>query len=134
VNFPPAVPAHSRQLIGRRTFRRAVQDLIADSSGRIAIAVRAAIAVPGAILMTAVAFILGVVPLVIVTGPGAGMRQALGTAVFFGMLRITFFGLFFTPVFTWRSPRPSCASAGRAGAPSPCPRRRRRSDLQLELH
>jgi hydrophobic/amphiphilic exporter-1 (mainly G- bacteria), HAE1 family len=51
------------------------------------------------ILMTAFAFILGVVPLVIATGPGAEMRQALGTAVFFGMLGVTFFGLFFTPVF-----------------------------------
>ena len=39
------------------------------------------------------------VPLVIATGAGAEMRQALGTAVFFGMLGVTFFGLFFTPVF-----------------------------------
>ena len=51
------------------------------------------------ILMTAFAFILGVVPLAIATGPGAEMRQALGTAVFFGMLGVTFFGLFLTPVF-----------------------------------
>jgi HAE1 family hydrophobic/amphiphilic exporter-1 len=51
------------------------------------------------ILMTAFAFILGVVPLVIATGPGSEMRQALGTAVFFGMLGVTFFGLFLTPVF-----------------------------------
>jgi HAE1 family hydrophobic/amphiphilic exporter-1 len=51
------------------------------------------------ILMTAFAFILGVVPLVIATGPGAEMRQALGTAVFFGMIGATFFGLFLTPVF-----------------------------------
>jgi HAE1 family hydrophobic/amphiphilic exporter-1 len=51
------------------------------------------------ILMTAFAFILGVVPLVIATGPGAEMRQALGTAVFFGMLGVTIFGLFLTPVF-----------------------------------
>ena len=51
------------------------------------------------ILMTAFAFILGVVPLVIASGPGAEMRQALGTAVFFGMLGVTFFGLFLTPVF-----------------------------------
>ncbi len=51
------------------------------------------------ILMTAFAFILGVVPLVIAEGPGAEMRQALGTAVFFGMLGVTFFGLFLTPVF-----------------------------------
>ena len=51
------------------------------------------------ILMTAFAFILGVVPLVIATGPGAEMRQALGTAVFFGMIGATAFGLFLTPVF-----------------------------------
>jgi HAE1 family hydrophobic/amphiphilic exporter-1 len=51
------------------------------------------------ILMTAFAFILGVVPLVIATGPGAEMRISLGTAVFSGMLGVTFFGLFFTPVF-----------------------------------
>ena len=51
------------------------------------------------ILMTAFAFILGVVPLVIATGPGAEMRRALGTAVFSGMIGVTFFGLFLTPVF-----------------------------------
>ena len=51
------------------------------------------------ILMTAFAFILGVVPLVIATGPGAEMRQSLGTAVFFGMLGVTLVGLFLTPVF-----------------------------------
>jgi hydrophobe/amphiphile efflux-1 (HAE1) family protein len=51
------------------------------------------------ILMTAFAFILGVVPLVIATGPSSEMRQALGTAVFAGMLGVTFFGLFLTPVF-----------------------------------
>jgi len=51
------------------------------------------------ILMTAFAFILGVVPLMIATGPGAEMRQALGTAVFFGMSGVTFLGLFLTPVF-----------------------------------
>jgi hydrophobic/amphiphilic exporter-1 (mainly G- bacteria), HAE1 family len=51
------------------------------------------------ILMTAFAFILGVVPLVVAQGPGAEMRRALGTAVFSGMLGVTFFGLFLTPVF-----------------------------------
>ena len=49
--------------------------------------------------MTAFAFILGVVPLMIATGPGAEMRQSLGTAVFSGMLGVTFVGLFLTPVF-----------------------------------
>ena len=51
------------------------------------------------ILMTAFAFILGVVPLVIATGPGAEMRQSLGTAVFSGMLGVTIIGLLLTPVF-----------------------------------
>jgi hydrophobe/amphiphile efflux-1 (HAE1) family protein len=51
------------------------------------------------ILMTSFAFILGVVPLAIATGAGSEMRQSLGTAVFFGMLGVTGFGLLFTPVF-----------------------------------
>jgi len=51
------------------------------------------------ILMTAFAFILGVVPLVVASGPGAEMRQSLGTVVFFGMIAVTFFGIFFTPLF-----------------------------------
>ncbi|MFC3908105.1 efflux RND transporter permease subunit [Legionella dresdenensis] len=51
------------------------------------------------ILMTSFAFILGVFPLVIATGAGAEMRQAMGVAVFCGMIGVTFFGLLFTPVF-----------------------------------
>ncbi len=51
------------------------------------------------ILMTSFTFIFGVLPLVFATGAGAEMRQALGTAVFSGMLGVTFFGIFFTPVF-----------------------------------
>jgi len=51
------------------------------------------------ILMTSFAFIFGVVPLMIATGPGSEMRQSLGTAVFSGMLGVTLFGLIFTPVF-----------------------------------
>jgi multidrug efflux pump subunit AcrB len=51
------------------------------------------------ILMTSFAFILGVVPLMLAIGAGAEMRQSLGTAVFFGMLGVTLFGLLFTPVF-----------------------------------
>ena len=68
------------------------------------------------ILMTSFAFILGVLPLVFASGPGQEMRQALGTAVFFGMIGVTIFGLLFTPVFyviaSWaaskmrRRPRP----------------------------
>lgn len=51
------------------------------------------------ILMTSFAFILGVLPLVTASGAGAEMRNALGVAVFSGMLGVTFFGLFLTPVF-----------------------------------
>ncbi len=51
------------------------------------------------ILMTSIAFIMGVVPLVVSTGAGAEMRHAMGVAVFSGMLGVTFFGLFLTPVF-----------------------------------
>jgi multidrug efflux pump len=51
------------------------------------------------ILMTSFAFILGVVPLVLAKGAGAEMRYALGIAVFSGMLGVTLFGIFFTPVF-----------------------------------
>jgi multidrug efflux pump subunit AcrB len=51
------------------------------------------------IMMTSLAFILGVVPLVLSVGAGAEMRQTLGTAVFSGMLGVTLFGIFLTPVF-----------------------------------
>ena len=51
------------------------------------------------ILMTSFAFILGVVPLVIAEGAGAEMRRTLGLAVFSGMLGVTVFGVFLTPVF-----------------------------------
>jgi HAE1 family hydrophobic/amphiphilic exporter-1 len=51
------------------------------------------------ILMTSLAFILGVLPLTVATGAGAEMRQSLGVAVFYGMLGVTIFGLLFTPVF-----------------------------------
>jgi multidrug efflux pump len=51
------------------------------------------------IIMTSLAFIMGVFPLVISTGAGAEVRQILGTAVFSGMLGVTLFGLLLTPVF-----------------------------------
>jgi multidrug efflux pump subunit AcrB len=51
------------------------------------------------ILMTSFAFILGVAPLAVATGAGAEMRQSLGTAVLFGMIGVTVFGLLFTPAF-----------------------------------
>ena len=49
--------------------------------------------------MTSLAFTLGVVPLYLAVGAGAEMRIALGTAVFWGMIGVTLFGLIFTPVF-----------------------------------
>ena len=86
------------------------------------------------ILMTSFAFIFGVIPLVIAVGPGAEMRQAMGTAVAFGMLGVTLFGLIFTPVFyvvcrgsaagcrsgrsATRITRPHSAASPRAGAGS----------------
>ncbi|WP_455287498.1 efflux RND transporter permease subunit [Cupriavidus necator] len=51
------------------------------------------------ILMTSLAFVMGVIPLVASTGAGAEMRQAMGISVFFGMLGVTLFGLFLTPLF-----------------------------------
>ena len=51
------------------------------------------------ILMTSLAFVMGVLPLVLSTGAGAEMRQAMGVAVFAGMIGVTAFGLFLTPVF-----------------------------------
>jgi multidrug efflux pump len=63
------------------------------------------------IMMTSLAFILGVVPLVLAQGAGAEMRRTLGTAVFSGMLGVTLFGIFLTPVFfyviDWLSTRRS---------------------------
>jgi multidrug efflux pump len=51
------------------------------------------------ILMTSLAFVMGVLPLVMSTGAGAEMRHAMGVAVFAGMIGVTAFGLFLTPVF-----------------------------------
>jgi multidrug efflux pump len=66
------------------------------------------------ILMTSFAFILGVVPLLLGTGAGAEMRRVLGTAVFSGMLGVTLFGIFLTPVFfyviEWLVERPLFSS------------------------
>ncbi|HEY0044446.1 MAG TPA: multidrug efflux RND transporter permease subunit [Allosphingosinicella sp.] len=65
----------------------------------VAAAVQAAQTRLRPILMTSFAFILGTVPLLIASGAGAELRQALGTAVFFGMIGVTGFGLLFTPTF-----------------------------------
>jgi hydrophobe/amphiphile efflux-1 (HAE1) family protein len=82
------------------------------------------------ILMTSFAFILGVAPLAFASGAGAELRQALGVAVFFGMIGVTAFGLLFTPVFyvatRWLSskvPQPPTrnAAASRAETARPDP-------------
>ena len=74
------------------------------------------------IIMTSLAFILGVVPLVTAVGAGAEMRQSLGTAVFSGMLGVTFFGLFLTPIFyvvmRWASTRFRAARGHGAAVPA----------------
>jgi multidrug efflux pump len=78
-------------------FAKQIEDR--DKKDRFAAAVEAARLRLRPILMTSFAFIFGVLPLVLSKGAGAEMRQALGTAVFFGMLGVTGFGLFLTPVF-----------------------------------
>lgn len=70
------------------------------------------------ILMTSFAFIMGVVPLVISSGAGAEMRHAMGIAVFSGMLGVTFFGLFLTPVF-YVALRNLAGSRLKSAAPAP---------------
>jgi hydrophobe/amphiphile efflux-1 (HAE1) family protein len=74
------------------------------------------------ILMTSLAFIFGVAPLVVATGAGSEMRQSLGTAVFAGMLGVTAFGLLFTPAFYIavrslgrKNPRLQASEAAHAG-------------------
>ena len=86
---------------------------------RFACAVEAARLRLRPILMTSFAFIFGVAPLVWAIGAGAELRQTLGTAVFAGMIGVTFFGLIFTPAFyvvcRW------IAGLGRSRAPAPAP-------------
>ncbi len=74
-------------------------------------------------MMTSFAFILGVVPLMIAQGAGAEMRRAMGTAVFAGMLGVTFFGIFLTPVFYYvlRGFSPDHPQPGTATPDDPLP-------------
>lgn len=71
----------------------------AEGMGRLQAVLEAARLRLRPILMTSIAFIMGVVPLVLAEGAGAEMRHAMGVAVFYGMLGVTTFGLIFTPVF-----------------------------------
>ncbi len=73
------------------------------------------------IIMTSLAFILGVFPLVTAIGAGAELRRALGTAVFSGMIGVTAFGLIFTPVFYVVCRRIAGMSLRRKAAPAPHP-------------
>jgi multidrug efflux pump subunit AcrB len=68
------------------------------------------------VIMTSFAFIFGVLPLVLAKGAGAEMRQSLGTAVFSGMVGVTLFGVFLTPVFFF-----SLMWFGRQGETGPKP-------------
>ena len=99
-------------------FAKQIQDR--DAKDRFTAAVEACRLRLRPILMTSFAFIFGVLPLALSSGAGAEMRQALGTAVFFGMLGVTGFGLFLTPVFyvviMWFKERRTKASA-----PAPAP-------------
>jgi multidrug efflux pump len=98
------------------------RELQAKGRGRVAAALEASRIRLRPILMTSMAFILGVVPLMLSSGAGAEMRRAMGVAVFSGMLGVTLFGLFLTPVFyvviqgladrRVRAAAPALASAG----------------------
>ena len=68
-------------------------------AGGSAIAVARTVAARRQVVLSSLAFIFGVAPLVVATGAGSEMRQSLGTAVFSGMLGVTAFGLLFTPAF-----------------------------------
>ncbi len=73
------------------------------------------------ILMTSFAFIFGVIPLVVAHGAGAEMRRALGLAVFAGMLGVTLFGIFLTPVFFYVIRAVSDRWTGRSAMDEPTP-------------
>ena len=73
------------------------------------------------ILMTSIAFIAGVFPLVISTGAGSEMRRAMGVAVFAGMIGVTIFGLFLTPVFYAVLEKLGVRKPAPAALPEPAP-------------
>jgi hydrophobe/amphiphile efflux-1 (HAE1) family protein len=96
VGFVVLIALAARNAILMVEFAKQLEDRGSDT---ISAAVEAARLRLRPIVMTSMAFILGVVPLVWATGAGAELRQALGTPVFAGMIGVTFFGLVFTPVF-----------------------------------
>jgi multidrug efflux pump subunit AcrB len=99
-------------------FAKQVEDQGRD---RYAAAVEAARLRLRPILMTSFAFIFGVAPLVWAVGAGAELRQTLGTAVFAGMIGVTFFGLIFTPAFYIVCRWIAGLGRRRAAAPTPHP-------------
>ncbi|STX29694.1 multidrug-efflux system transmembrane protein [Legionella beliardensis] len=96
ISFLVLVGLASKNAILIVEFARQLED---RGLNRFKAAIRAAKLRLRPILMTSLAFILGVFPLVIATGAGAEMRRAIGVAVFSGMIGVTFFGLVFTPIF-----------------------------------
>ena len=96
IGFVVLVALASKNAILIVEFAKQAEEAGAD---RRAAAIHAARSRLRPIVMTSLAFILGVVPLMLATGAGAEMRQSLGTSVFSGMLGVTLFGLVFTPVF-----------------------------------
>src|SRR6476646_10784823 len=102
-------------------FAKQIQDR--DGKDRFTAAVEACRLRLRPILMTSFAFIFGVLPLVLSSGAGAEMRQALGAAVFFGMLGVTGFGLFLPPVFyvviMWFRERRAKKRADASTSPAP---------------
>jgi multidrug efflux pump subunit AcrB len=118
VGFIVLIALAARNAILMVEFAKQLEDRGMDT---IAAAVEAAELRLRPIVMTSMAFILGVVPLVWATGAGAELRRALGTPVFAGMIGVTFFGLIFTPVFFVVSRRLGQLASRRAPAPSRSP-------------
>ncbi|MEM6487457.1 MAG: multidrug efflux RND transporter permease subunit [Pseudomonadota bacterium] len=120
IGFVVLVALASKNAILIVEFARQAED---EGMDRWAAAVSAARTRLRPIVMTSLAFILGVVPLMLATGAGAEMRQSLGTSVFSGMLGVTLFGLLFTPVFyvAVRAVEDRLSRGGRRGAAQPGP-------------
>jgi multidrug efflux pump subunit AcrB len=96
VGFIVLIALASKNAILIVEFAKQLED---QGRSRVAAAVEAARLRLRPIIMTSLAFVLGVAPLVWASGAGAELRQALGTTVFSGMIGVTIFGLIFTPVF-----------------------------------
>ncbi|MGF1551071.1 MAG: efflux RND transporter permease subunit [Paracoccaceae bacterium] len=118
IGFVVLVALASKNAILIVEFARQAED---EGMDRWSAAVHAARTRLRPIVMTSLAFILGVVPLALATGAGAEMRQSLGVSVFSGMLGVTLFGLLFTPVF-YVAARAVEARLRRSARPAPLAR------------